>query len=102
MEKYKGYWVKVKKENVFLRFPMSAQAGLSNPSTMFAYLLSEGKRLANSWILSPEQAIADSGDSAPSPMGDFSGSTGGGGSSVEVGGDVGCFIATAAHGRLYP
>ncbi len=102
MEKYKGYWVKVKKENVFLRFPVSARAGLSNPSTMLAYLLSEGKRLVNAWILSPEQAIADSGDSPPSPMGDFSGSTGGGGSSVEVGGDVGCFIATAAHGRLYP
>jgi hypothetical protein len=98
MEKYKGYWVKVKKENVFLRFPVSARAGLSNPSTMLAYLLSEGKRLVNAWILSPEQAIADSGDSPPSPMGDFSGSTGGGGSS----GEVGCFIATAAHMTLYP
>ena len=102
MEKYKGYWVKVKKENVFLRFPASAQARLSNPGTMFAYLLSEGKRIVKSWILSPEQAVADSGDSPPPPMGDFSGSTWGGGSSEEVGGDVGCFIATAAHGRLYP
>ena len=76
MKKHDGYWVKVKKANVSLRFPVSAQAGLSNLST--------------------QVAIADSEDSPPGPMGDSIVSTGG------VGGDVGCFIATAAHGRLYP
>lgn len=94
--------MRVKKENVFLRFPASARIGFSNPATLFASLLSEGKRLVKAWILSPEQAIADSGDSPPSPMGDFRAGTSRGNPSVEVGGDVGCFIATAAHGRLYP
>jgi hypothetical protein len=72
MKKYEGYWVKVKKANVFLRFPVNTQAGLSNLST--------------------QVAIPDPGDSPPGPMGDFSVSEGG------IGGDVGCFIATAAYG----
>jgi len=72
MKKHEGYWVKVKKANVFLRFPVSAQAGLSNLST--------------------QVAIPDPDDSPPAPIGDFSVSQGG------AGGDVGCFIATAAYG----
>ena len=72
MKKYEGYWVKVKKANVFLRFPVSTQAGLSNLST--------------------RMAIPDPDDSPPAPIGNFSVTPGG------AGGDVGCFIATASYG----
>ena len=93
MEKHEGYWVKAKKANVFLRFPVRVQAGLSNPATMIAKLLNKGKR----WInrrLAPNVAIADSEDSPPAPMGDFG--TKGGDSS----GGPACFITSAAHGSL--
>ncbi len=102
MERHKGYWVRVKKENVFLRFPASARMGFTNPATLFASLLSEGKSLVKAWILSPEQVIANPEDSPPAPMGDFRAGTSTGNPSVEVGGEVGCFIATAAQGSLYP
>ena len=91
MEKYKGYWVKAKKANVFLRFRESVQiASISNPPTYFARLLTKGKRWMKRWVFTPQVAIADSDDSPPSPMGDFSAV-----SPESVGG---CFIATAAYG----
>jgi hypothetical protein len=96
MEKHEGYWVKAKKTNLFLRFPVSVQARASNPGIMFAGLLNRGKRWMKKWVPTPQVAIADSGDSPPAPMEDFSGSTSGGGSSG--GGGGGCFIATAAFG----
>jgi len=77
MNKYEGYWVKVKKEDVILRFPKEAQTQLSNVSAS---------------LLTPGQAVASSDDSPPAPIGDFSG---GGGSLKSV---SGCFIATAAYG----
>ena len=113
MRVYEGYWVKAKKANVYLRFKVSAQARISNPETMLACLLGEGKRLIKKWVFNPEQAIADSGDSPPQPPGDFSVSASGGGSSRGggggrggpfsrsgtgpgggVGGGAGCFITT--------
>ncbi len=92
MGKYEGYWVKVKKANVFLRFPASVQASLSNPATMFAYALSEGKRQIIRWLTTPRVAIADSGDLPPRPMQTL-------GISQRVDpsweGGPGCFVGTA-------
>jgi len=99
MEKHKGYWVKAKKANVYLRFPVSAQTtALSNPrSVMLASFTSRAKRWLKKWILTPQAAIAGSGESPPMPMGELnttaSAPSGGYG---ESGG--GCFIATAAYG----
>ena len=42
------------------------------------------------WVFSPQPAVADSGDSPPLPMGDFS--------TVSPESVGGCFIATAAYG----
>ena len=112
MKKYEGYWVKAKKANVYLKFKVSAQASLSNPGTMLAGLFSEWKNRIKGWVPSPNDAIADDGDSPPGPPGDFSviasggdnpGGGGGSGSSSGsgiddagggVGGGAGCFIST--------
>jgi hypothetical protein len=90
MEKYKGYWVKAKKANVFLRFQVINQVSLSNPATYFARLLINGKRWMKRWVFTPDVAIADSDDSPPRPMGDFS--------TVSPESVGGCFIATAVYG----
>jgi hypothetical protein len=95
MYQNEGYWVKAKAENVYLRFSSSAWASLSKPGSMFASLLNNGKNWVDRWILAPSSAIADSGDSPPMPMGDFSSPSG---SSSSDGGGGGCFIATAAYG----
>jgi hypothetical protein len=92
MEKYFGYWVRARQANVSLRFPVSAQASLSNPKIMFASLLNSGKRWMEKWITGAPEAIADSGDSPPLPMTGLTG-TGIG----EPGSIGGCFIETAAH-----
>jgi hypothetical protein len=90
IEQYKGYWVKAKKANVFLRFRPSARASLSNPPTYFARLLRNGKQWMKKWIFTSQVAIADSYDSPPRPMGDFS--------TVTPDSVGGCFIATAVYG----
>jgi len=92
MERYKGYWVKAKKANVCLRFPVSAQASSANSKTMFAALLNRSFRWLDKWIIAPKTAIADSGDQPPMPLGALSNETKGGG-----GGGGSCFIATAAY-----
>ena len=89
LEAYQGYWVKVKKANVHLIFPPSAQATLSNPSTKFAGLFSKEKRWVKGWIFAPRSATADSGDSPPLPMGGLS--------SAPEGASGGCFISTTAY-----
>jgi len=108
-----GYWVKAKKANVFLRFDQAVQielAQLSNPGIMFASVLDKAKR----WVkecFAPETAIADSGDTPPMPMVDFSESSsgadaaGGSGSDADSdggggGGGGGCFIDTAGDSLL--
>jgi hypothetical protein len=99
LEKNMGYWVKAKKANVYLRFTVNAQAGLSNPVTLLASLLNRGKTWGKRWLLEPESAIADSGDSPPLPMGNLGGNSGSGSSDGGGGGGGGgCFIATAAYG----
>jgi hypothetical protein len=90
MEKYNGYWVKAKKANVYLRFPISAQASLSNPKIMFASHVNKGKRWLNKWILAPTEAIAHSGDTPPPPMVALRSDTN------QI--SASCFIATAAYG----
>lgn len=91
LRKYEGYWVKAKKANVFLRFREIVQiASISSPPTYFARLLTKGKRWMKRWIFTPQVAIADSDDSPPRPMGDFS--------TVSPESVGGCFIATAVYG----
>jgi hypothetical protein len=75
MEAYEGYWVKARKPGVFLRFPTSAQAGLSDPGTRLANLMRDGKRYLNLWPFKPRSAIADDGDSPPRPMANFGSDT---------------------------
>ncbi|MES0350398.1 MAG: right-handed parallel beta-helix repeat-containing protein, partial [Desulfobacteria bacterium] len=99
-----GYWVKAKKENVFLGFDQEVHielAQLSNPGIMFASVWNKAKR----WVkkcFAPETAIADSGDSPPMPMVALSGSSsgadsgGGSGTDSDGGGGGGCFIETVA------
>jgi hypothetical protein len=89
MEKYNGYWVEAKQAGVYLRFPTSAQASLSNQGAIFASLLNQGERWMKKWIFATSTAIAGSGDSPPMPMGAL-------GSESKA--DVSCFIATAAYG----
>lgn len=92
MEKYKGYWVKAKADNVYLRFRQSVQASLSNPrKIMLAGVYNRTKSWIKKWIIASPEAIADAGDSPPAPMGGLAAATGGGGGG-------GCFIATAAFG----
>jgi hypothetical protein len=93
METYSGYWVKVKKENVSLRFPVSAHASLSNPDIMLADLWDGAKRWAKRWIYGPQAAVAYPDDSPPMPMAALSGS-----SADSEGGDGGCFVGTGASG----
>jgi len=70
MEAYEGYWVKVKKANISLKFPVAAQTSLTNVELQPTASL----------------AISDPEDLPPRPMGDVSS---GGDSSEGIGG---CFI----------
>ena len=95
LDAYDGYWVRTKKANVYLRFPVSAQVRLSNPRTLFAFILKRGQRLAGQWVPEPQKALADTGDTPPPPMADFS--IGYRSENTEAGGSVGCFIRTASN-----
>lgn len=99
LEPGEGYWVLAKKANVSLKFLQSTQiAQISNKDIMFAGLLNKAKRWMKDWILAPD-AIADSNDSPPMPMGimgasesesaDTTSEGDGGGSG---GGGGGCFV----------
>jgi hypothetical protein len=80
MEVYGGYWVKVKKAKIHLRFrKVVQQTRLFSPSKRIDDLVGKDDR---------GRGITDSGDSPPMPIGDFSSSSGG----------MSCFIATAAYG----
>ncbi|QTA93453.1 immunoglobulin-like fold-containing [Desulfonema magnum] len=91
MRRYEGYWVKARRENVFLRFPAQSQ---SKPETENSILSSQF-----SILNSPKQAMAYSGDYPPGPIGIFSESPDENASSSEIGSGGnggGCFITTAA------
>jgi uncharacterized repeat protein (TIGR02543 family) len=91
MEHCEGYWVKANRANISLMFRIIVQeASLSTPNTMLASILNKGKRWIKKWVFSPQAAVADSGDSPPLPMGDFS--------TVSPESVGGCFIAEAAYG----
>ncbi|MGD9022412.1 MAG: right-handed parallel beta-helix repeat-containing protein [Deltaproteobacteria bacterium] len=95
MEQGEGYWVRVKNPNVFLRFRQDVQielAQVSHTRIMFASLLNRAKTWIKRWVLTPETAVADSGDSPPLPMADFSGTTN---DADSEGGGGGCFLQTA-------
>ncbi|CAN2041433.1 membrane-bound lytic murein transglycosylase D [Candidatus Magnetomoraceae bacterium gMMP-15] len=89
MKAYNGYWIKAKKDGIFLRFSTNARAKLSIYEKAIT-LLNTGKRLIKKLFLSPQQAIADAGDTPPMPMGNLT-------ESSEDGGSGGCFISAAAH-----
>lgn|GEM_PF-2031135 len=82
--RYNGYWVKARKENVFLRFPVGAQTTLSSPSTPLG-------------MLKARRVLSVSDDQPPQPIGNFGVQRGRGNSSGGTGGG-GCFVATAACG----
>jgi len=77
MEAYEGYWVKVKKANISLKFPAAAQTSDTNPEVQLPI---------------SSLAVSDPSDLPPRPMGDV---TTGGDSSEGIGG---CFIDTVFHG----
>jgi Leucine-rich repeat (LRR) protein len=89
MVRYKGYWVKVLKANVFLRFTVRAQ--VTAEGGVIQALLKKGTRLA-----SPASATAYTGDSPPPPIAGLTSSasiTGSGDSSASGG----CFIQTSSE-----
>ncbi|MDM8525439.1 Ig-like domain-containing protein [Desulfococcaceae bacterium HSG8] len=85
MEAHKGYWVKVKQDNVFLRFPVK---GYRNPGIKRASLT--GRR--NDLMEPPGQLLEDSDDSPPGPIRSFTERASGDNSSAESG-SGGCFIS---------
>jgi|GEM_PF-6919714 len=93
---YEGYWVRAKKANVRLNFPVSAQysanrfSGNGNGLAMF---FKGGKKWVNEWIVASPMSADVSDDSPPMPMGVFADSDTDRASSTG-----GCFIATAAYG----
>jgi hypothetical protein len=97
---YEGYWVKAKKKNIFLVFPVAAQmTSVSQKYTMLAGLFKDSKRWVKNQIriLAPATAIAEDWETPPMPMGVLT-STSGSVTSESGGGGGGCFIATAAWG----
>jgi hypothetical protein len=86
MERNKGYWIRAKKENVFLRFPAKSQKNLPGARTMMTVRLNhQSARLGK--LFTPAEAIADTGDSPPPPIGGF-----GDNKTSSSGGSGGCFI----------
>jgi PKD repeat protein len=89
----KGYFIRVKRANVFLVFSRNAQ--IAQNSSMTNVLLAQTKenlkRFFDKWILSPNNAFAVSNDYPPGPIGNFT---------VEKSGSSsgGCFIEAANDG----
>jgi hypothetical protein len=91
-----GYWVRARTSNVSLLFLQSLQlAEVSNTAVMFADIWNGAKRWAKQWILGPQTAIADSGDTPPMPMEGIATPV-----SEEGGGGSGCLIDATARGML--
>jgi uncharacterized repeat protein (TIGR02543 family) len=93
LEAYSGYWVKVKKENVFLRFPADKQVARGlGARTLIADLFGTARNWLEKNLPAPKTAMADSGDSPPMPpaaLGSATGSSSGSG---------GCFITSISEG----
>ncbi len=82
LKPYRGYWAKVRQENVFLRFPEKAEGG---------------GRQRMELSVSPGQAAADSDEGPPTPIIGFVGETNSG---VEGKNGGGCFIAATESGSV--
>ncbi|MBN1627872.1 MAG: hypothetical protein JW944_15235, partial [Deltaproteobacteria bacterium] len=94
---YEGYWVKARKANVHLNFPMSVQLTEGRVGgNLFAAYFDKGKSWLKDRIVATPLAVADSGDSPPMPMGAFTDENEGRAS------QGGCFIGTAAQGSRCP
>ncbi len=80
IQPYEGVWVKSKKKNIALVFPVSSQAGL------FELAAIKGKEIIGRLFnrITPAYADTASGDSPPMPMGVSDGG--------DSGSDLGCFI----------
>ena len=88
LEKYNGYWVRARAENVYLRFPSDDQVAAGGLGHALNLAMARGGRLAQSLL--PKAAYADSDDSPPQPMSGLSADAGGNS------GGSGCFISAAA------
>ena len=94
---HQGYWVKAKQPNVSLIFDHSVQtARLPIRDRMLVASKHHLNRLIEESIFSPASAFAADGDSPPSPMAGFGGSSG----YSEAGGGA-CFLNTAASGSRF-
>ncbi len=85
LETDKGYWVKVKRKDIFLRFPVDAQVAWNNPDMMLAAGADKIKKTAVE-LVSPRKALAeDTGEGPPRPM-----------AVIEDGGDTGTFASSGS------
>jgi hypothetical protein len=89
LERYNGYWVRVRAENVYLRFPADQQMAAGGLGHALNSALARGGRLAQSLL--PKAAHADADDSPPRPMSGLTGDAGG------SSGGSGCFISSTAR-----
>jgi hypothetical protein len=88
--KYNGYWIRVKKANVYLCFPANAQLAKISPTTMIASWVRDISQQFKDMIEGIGAAYANiSTDTPPLPMEDFEGKSSGGGS--------GCFVSTISE-----
>jgi hypothetical protein len=92
LKTYEGYWVKVLQPDVSLRFRASvAITANDEPLFMFAGLKHKLQRWLRDLGVFPREAVADSQDAPPMPMGDFNRESG------SVLGENGCFIHSAGE-----
>ncbi|MDM8537148.1 hypothetical protein QUF70_10370 [Desulfobacterales bacterium HSG17] len=107
MLRHNGYWVKVLKQNIFLKFPVSAQTNLSSTVAQIQTFKKAVKQITRKLFI-PDTAIAYSGDSPPLPpsAGLFDTQPGKSESQVisidsgsdDSGGGGGCFISVSCAG----
>ncbi|WP_207679005.1 Ig-like domain-containing protein [Desulfonema magnum] len=92
MKKKQGYWVKVKKENVYLRFPASFQVkhGIQN---RIKHMISNFQFSIFNFQF-PRQAIAESDESPPMPLTGLNVSVKKENGDTKTSATVGCFIDT--------
>lgn len=82
-----GYWIKVLKENVWLRFPGTALADQQYPAgAKFMHMINNTKNKVKKYLFYTKPAIADSNNGPPDPIGSISSADGG---------SAGCFIQSA-------
>ena len=89
LEFYKGYWVKVKSNNVVLRFPKKNQMKRRRNNSQLTQIIRNSQSLFKTRLFfKPKNAYADSQNTPPPPMRGFTGD------SIEVGSSGGCYLST--------